>query len=230
MTEVASRVPHPEIDRRAPPCRARRRGRRRAGPGRASLPARAGSPLDRGRPGRDLGHRADRATDARGPDRGARRGCGRLDPGRLDRPVRRPGGTPEPEPRPGSRLDRHADPAPRRVVRPGLPCATRRADALALPRRAARGVHAENPDGRRRRSWSGSRDVRRDGHAWVRDEYAIGITLRGGADRRRRAEIVAAVHVHGPSYRFPADGDEDRIAAAVRAAAARIGARLRAGA
>jgi DNA-binding IclR family transcriptional regulator len=35
--------------------------------------------------------------------------------------------------------------------------------------------------------------------------------------------------VHGPSYRFPAAGEEDRIAAAVRVAAARIGARLRAG-
>ena len=73
------------------------------------------------------------------------------------------------------------------------------------------------------------RDIRRDGHAWVRDEYAIGISSVAAPIADARAEVVAAVHVHGPSYRFPATGDEDRIASAVRAAAARIGARLRAG-
>ena len=74
------------------------------------------------------------------------------------------------------------------------------------------------------------RDIRRDGHAWVRDEYAVGISSVAAPIADARAEVVAAVHVHGPSYRFPAAGDEDRIASAVRTAAARIGARLRAGA
>jgi DNA-binding IclR family transcriptional regulator len=73
------------------------------------------------------------------------------------------------------------------------------------------------------------RDIRRDGHAWVRDEYAVGISSVAAPIADARAEVVAAVHVHGPSYRFPTPGDEDRIASAVRAAAARIGARLRAG-
>ena len=73
------------------------------------------------------------------------------------------------------------------------------------------------------------REVRRDGHAWVRDEYSIGISSVAAPIADARAEIVAAVHVHGPSYRFPAAGDEDRLAAAVRTAAASIGARLRAG-
>ena len=58
------------------------------------------------------------------------------------------------------------------------------------------------------------RDVRRDGHAWVHDEYAVGITSVAAPIADARAEIVAAVHVHGPSYRFPTAGDEDRIAAA----------------
>ena len=71
------------------------------------------------------------------------------------------------------------------------------------------------------------RDVRRDGHAWVHDEYAVGLTSVAAPIADARAEIVAAVHVHGPSYRFPAAGEADRIAAAVRTAAARIGARLR---
>src|SRR5215210_700759 len=74
------------------------------------------------------------------------------------------------------------------------------------------------------------RDIRRDGHAWVRDEYSVAPTSVAPSIADDEAEIVAAVHVHGPSYRFPTKGDEDRIAAAVRTAAAKIGARLRAGA
>jgi DNA-binding IclR family transcriptional regulator len=73
------------------------------------------------------------------------------------------------------------------------------------------------------------RQVRHDGHAWVRDEYAVGLTSVAAPIADARAEVVAAVHVHGPTYRFPAEDDEDRVAAAVRTAAARIGARLRVG-
>jgi DNA-binding IclR family transcriptional regulator len=74
------------------------------------------------------------------------------------------------------------------------------------------------------------RDVRRDGHAWVLEEYALGISSVAAPVADARGELVAAVHVHGPSYRFPAAGAEGPIAEAVRAAAARIGIRLRAGA
>jgi DNA-binding IclR family transcriptional regulator len=74
------------------------------------------------------------------------------------------------------------------------------------------------------------RDVRRDGHAWVLEEYALGISSVAAPVADARGELVAAVHVHGPSYRFPAEGEEGKIAEAVRAAAARIGIRLRAGA
>ena len=41
---------------------------------------------------------------------------------------------------------------------------------------------------------------------------------------------VAAIHVHGPSYRFPAAGDEARISALLRAAADRISTSLSRGA
>jgi len=71
------------------------------------------------------------------------------------------------------------------------------------------------------------REVRRDGHAWVRDEYSEGLSSVAASIADARAEVVAAVHVHGPSYRFPEHGDDERVAAAVRTAAARIGARLR---
>jgi DNA-binding IclR family transcriptional regulator len=71
------------------------------------------------------------------------------------------------------------------------------------------------------------RDVRRDGHAWVRDEFAVGITSVAAPVADARGELVAAVHVHGPTYRFPPAGAENDIAEAVRAAAASVGARLR---
>jgi DNA-binding IclR family transcriptional regulator len=69
--------------------------------------------------------------------------------------------------------------------------------------------------------------VKREGHAWVRDEFAIGISSVAAPIADARGEIVAAIHVHGPTYRFPEQGAEESIAEAVRAAASRIGARLR---
>jgi len=74
------------------------------------------------------------------------------------------------------------------------------------------------------------RDVRREGHAWVREEFAIGITSVAAAVAGADGEVVAAVHVHGPSYRFPPAGAEPAIGSAVRSAAAAVGVRLRASA
>ncbi|MEO7664768.1 MAG: IclR family transcriptional regulator [Candidatus Limnocylindrales bacterium] len=73
------------------------------------------------------------------------------------------------------------------------------------------------------------RDIRRDGHAWVREEFAAGIASVAAPIADADGELVAAIHVHGPTYRFPAAGTEDAVATAVRAAAARIGTRLRGG-
>ena len=73
------------------------------------------------------------------------------------------------------------------------------------------------------------RDVRREGAAWVRDEFAVGISSVAAAVAGADGEVVGAVHVHGPSYRFPAAGSEPAITSAIRAAAARIGTRLRGG-
>lgn len=70
-------------------------------------------------------------------------------------------------------------------------------------------------------------NVRRDGYAWVREEFAIGINSVAAPIADASGEIVAAVHVHGPSYRFPAAGEADALGEAVEAAAGRIGARLR---
>ena len=74
------------------------------------------------------------------------------------------------------------------------------------------------------------RDVRRDGFAWAREEFAEGIVSVAAGVAGPDGELVAAVHVHGPTYRFPARGDDAAIGGTVRTAAARIGVRLRAGA
>ena len=71
------------------------------------------------------------------------------------------------------------------------------------------------------------RDVTCDGLSWTADEYADGITSVAAPVVDVAGEVVAAIHVHGPSYRFPGDVPRDRIEAALRGAAGRISARLR---
>jgi DNA-binding IclR family transcriptional regulator len=73
------------------------------------------------------------------------------------------------------------------------------------------------------------RRARLDGFAWTRDEIAEGITSVAAAVAGERGEVIAALHVHGPSYRFPGDeaGAGGRVAAEVVAAAARVSASLR---
>ena len=73
------------------------------------------------------------------------------------------------------------------------------------------------------------RDVRRDGYAWTREEFDRGISSVAAPIADASGEVIAAVHIHGPSYRFPAAGQEDVVAGRVVAAGARIAASLRAG-
>lgn len=44
-----------------------------------------------------------------------------------------------------------------------------------------------------------------DGHAWVHEEYADGITSVGVPVTGPDGAVLAALHVHGPSYRFPGE-------------------------
>ena len=69
-------------------------------------------------------------------------------------------------------------------------------------------------------------EVRERGHAWGLEEFAEGIDSVAAPIRDARGNAIAAVHVHGPSYRFPAPRSEARVAAAVRAAARGISERL----
>jgi DNA-binding IclR family transcriptional regulator len=67
-------------------------------------------------------------------------------------------------------------------------------------------------------------EVRARGHAWGREEFAEGINSVAAAVRDRHGRAVAAVHVHGPAYRFPAPGAEERIASLVTTAAEAVAA------
>jgi DNA-binding IclR family transcriptional regulator len=70
-------------------------------------------------------------------------------------------------------------------------------------------------------------DIRRDGVAWAREEYAEGIASVAAPIADEDGEVIAAVHVHGPSYRFPAPGSEAAIERLVVEVASGIASRLR---
>ena len=71
------------------------------------------------------------------------------------------------------------------------------------------------------------RAVRRDGYTWAREEFDRGISSVAAPIADANGEVVAALHVHGPSYRFPTPGTEPEIAELVVATAARIAGSLR---
>lgn len=79
-------------------------------------------------------------------------------------------------------------------------------DAVALRRRLAR--------------------IAADGYVWAYDEYVPGVSSVAAPVFGPDGRAIAAVHVHGPSYRFPAVEDAARIATQVVEAARRIGRRL----
>lgn len=69
--------------------------------------------------------------------------------------------------------------------------------------------------------------VRRQGHAWAIEEFDEGISSVAAPIADASGEVVAALHLHGPSYRFPPVGEEAMLAGMVVAAAARIADGLR---
>ncbi len=64
--------------------------------------------------------------------------------------------------------------------------------------------------------------VRREGHAWGYEEFAEGIVSVAAPVRDARGKAIAAIHVHGPAYRFPAQGAERVVAEHVVAAVAAL--------
>ncbi len=71
------------------------------------------------------------------------------------------------------------------------------------------------------------RRVRHDGYAWVCEEFDEGINSVAAPIADVSGEVIAAVHLHGPSYRFPAAGTDGALADQVVATAARISGSLR---
>jgi IclR family acetate operon transcriptional repressor len=68
--------------------------------------------------------------------------------------------------------------------------------------------------------------IRVAGYAWVHEEFAEGLSSVAAAIADSTGSVVAAVHVHGPAYRFPA-GREQEIGQVVLEAATRASERLR---
>ena len=54
------------------------------------------------------------------------------------------------------------------------------------------------------------------------EEFVEGINSVASPVYDDRGRVLAAVHVHGPSYRFPGGSSPESIAAAVAEAAARV--------
>jgi DNA-binding IclR family transcriptional regulator len=73
------------------------------------------------------------------------------------------------------------------------------------------------------------RDVRRHGYAWAIEEFDADIASVAAPIADASGEVIAAIHLHGPSYRFPPAGKEADLAQLVVAGAARIAAGLREG-
>jgi DNA-binding IclR family transcriptional regulator len=67
-------------------------------------------------------------------------------------------------------------------------------------------------------------EVRDRDVAWTVDELQDGITAVAAPVRNRVGEVVAAIHCHGPSYRFPGTVEVADIEDAVSAAARRLSA------
>lgn len=69
-------------------------------------------------------------------------------------------------------------------------------------------------------------DIRQVGFAWVYEEMSEGINSVAAPIVNPSGTVIAAIHAHGPSYRFPVDGDAAAIAARVVATARQISDRL----
>lgn len=58
-------------------------------------------------------------------------------------------------------------------------------------------------------------EIRERGYVWTKEEFYVGINSVAAPLRNADGEVVGALHSHGPSYRFPAEGDDGRIAAKI---------------
>ena len=69
-------------------------------------------------------------------------------------------------------------------------------------------------------------EIRDAGFAWTAEELHDGLTSVAAPVRGPSGAVVAALHCHGPSFRFPVPGTEDDVGATVRDVAERFSARM----
>lgn len=69
-------------------------------------------------------------------------------------------------------------------------------------------------------------DVRKNNVVWVYEEFLEGMNSVAAPVRDEHDHVIAAIHAHGPAYRFPAAGKADHIAAQVATVAERVSRRL----
>jgi len=69
-------------------------------------------------------------------------------------------------------------------------------------------------------------EIRTTGFVWVFEEFVEGINSVASPVLERDGLITAAIHVHGPAYRFPGDHDQVAIGEAVAEAAYKLSAAL----
>lgn len=74
-----------------------------------------------------------------------------------------------------------------------------------------------------RRKLAAARSVN---HSWVFEEFAEGINSVATPIRDQSGKAIAAIHIHGPAYRFPAEGEQDWLAELLVKAGARISDQL----
>lgn len=67
------------------------------------------------------------------------------------------------------------------------------------------------------------------GHVWVYEEFVEGLNSVASSVVDGEGHVLAALHVHGPAYRFPRAGDEAEIGHHVATIASQLSARLAAG-
>lgn len=61
--------------------------------------------------------------------------------------------------------------------------------------------------------------IREQGYAWGKEEFHEGINSVAAPVRDGSGGIIAALHVHGPAFRFPRPGSDDAIGQSVQEAA-----------
>ncbi|GMQ85081.1 MAG: allantoin degradation transcriptional regulator AllR [Acidimicrobiia bacterium] len=64
--------------------------------------------------------------------------------------------------------------------------------------------------------------IRAQGYAWGKEEFHEGINSVAAPVRDHNGTVVAAVHLHGPAFRFPEAGTEEAIGRDLAAAADRL--------